>query len=57
MISIFALFYKNLALSYFYQDNDQGISYFQELLERYPYDYEIMDAYFRVFINKITYKN
>ena len=37
---------KNLALSYFYQDNDQGISYFQELLERYPYDYEIMDAYF-----------
>ena len=39
-------FYKNLALSYFYQDNDQGISYFQELLERYPYDYEIMDAYF-----------
>ena len=39
-------FFKNLALSYFYQDNDQGISYFQELLERYPYDYEIMDAYF-----------
>ena len=39
-------FYKNLALSYFYQDNDQGISYFQELLERYSYDYEIMDAYF-----------
>ena len=39
-------FYKNLALSYFYQDNDQGISYFQELLEHYPYDYEIMDAYF-----------
>ena len=42
MINIFALFIK----TYFYQDNDQGISYFQELLERYPYDYEIMDAYF-----------
>ena len=43
-------FYKNLALSYFYQDNDQGISYFQELLERYPYDYEIMDEDYREII-------
>ena len=39
-------FYKNLALSYYYQDSTKGISYFQKLLEEYPYDYEIMDAYF-----------
>ena len=30
----------------FHQESYKGISYFQELLERYPYDYEIMDAYF-----------
>lgn len=39
-------FYKNLALSYFYQDTTQGLSYFQELLKRYPYDYDLLDTYF-----------
>lgn len=39
-------FYKNLALSYFYQDSDKGLAYFQELLNRYPYDYDLLDAYF-----------
>lgn len=39
-------FYKNLAISYFHQNNKKGLAYFEELLQRYPYDYEIMDSYF-----------
>ena len=50
-------FYKNLALSYFYQDNDQGISYFQELLNVTLMIMKLWMLIFRVFINKITYKN
>ncbi len=37
-------FYKNLALSYFYQEND--ISYFQELLNITLMIMKLLDAYF-----------
>lgn len=47
-------FYKNLALSYFYQEND--ISYFKELLNRYPYDYDLLDAYFTCLFKQNKYK-
>lgn len=39
-------FYNHLALSYYHHDIQQSFSYFEELLQRYPYDYEIMDSYF-----------
>ena len=47
-------FYKNLALSYFYQESD--ISYFQELLNRYPYDYDLLDAYFTCLFKQNKYE-
>ncbi len=47
-------FYKNLALSYFYQEND--ISYFKELLNRYPYDYDLLDAYFTCLFKQNKYE-
>ena len=47
-------FYKNLALSYFYQAND--ISYFKELLNRYPYDYDLLDAYFTCLFKQNKYE-
>ena len=47
-------FYKNLALSYFYQESD--ISYFKELLNRYPYDYDLLDAYFTCLFKQNKYK-
>ena len=50
-------FYKNLALSYFYQDNDQGISYFKNYLNVTLMIMKLWMLIFRVFINKITYKN
>lgn len=47
-------FYKNFALSYFYQEND--ISYFKELLNRYPYDYDLLDAYFTCLFKQNKYE-
>ena len=47
-------FYTNLALSYFYQESD--ISYFQELLNRYPYDYDLLDAYFTCLFKQNKYE-
>lgn len=47
-------FYKNLALSYFYQEND--ISYFKELLNRYPYDYDLLNAYFTCLFKQNKYE-
>lgn len=47
-------FYKNLALSYFYQESD--ISYFKELLNRYPYDYDLLDAYFTCLFKQNKYE-
>lgn len=49
-------FYKNLALSYYYQDTAQGLSYFQDLLKRYPYDYDLLDAYFTCLFKQNKYK-
>ena len=49
-------FYKNLALSYFYQDSDKGLAYFQELLNRYPYDYDLLDAYFTCLFKQNRYE-
>lgn len=49
-------FYKNLALSYYYQDTAQGLSYFQDLLKRYPYDYDLLDAYFTCLFKQNKYE-
>lgn len=49
-------FYKNLALSYFSQDIDKGLAYFQELLNRYPYDYDLLDAYFTCLFKQNRYE-
>lgn len=49
-------FYHNLALATYHLDTIKGFNYFNELLTKYPYDYEIMDSYFSCLYQEKEYE-